>query len=264
VVNLTATAASGYVFSSWTASPVAVASPTSASTTVVMGSAAESVTANFIPVLGMVPPSINFGVVTLWGGTSQYLNITNNTSATVKFSKITLSNLVNMTNQDLTYDGGCMTSIAPGKTCKVTLSLWPSMTGPASATLNLPDTASGSPQHVQILATIIAPKANVSPSSLSFGSETENDQSAAKTVTLSNPGIGPLTIAGVTITGSGASSFLVTSNTCGSSLAAGSSSSCTISVSFKPKARGSLSATLKIADNAQSGTQTVPLSGTGH
>jgi hypothetical protein len=68
----------------------------------------------------------------------------------------------------------------------------------------------------------------------------------------------------VTITGSGASDFLVTSNTCGSSLAAGSSSSCTIGVSFKPKSKGPLSATFKITDNAQSGTQTVSLSGTGH
>lgn len=41
------------------------------------------------------------------------------------------------------------------------------------------------------------------------------------------------------------------------SLAAGSSSSCTISVSFKPKTKGSLSATLTITDNVQSGTQKV-------
>jgi hypothetical protein len=68
----------------------------------------------------------------------------------------------------------------------------------------------------------------------------------------------------VTITGSGAPDFLVTSYTCGSSLAADRSNSCTISVSFKPKTKGSRSATLKITDNAQSGTQTVSLSGTGH
>ena len=71
-----------------------------------------------------------------------------------------------------------------------------------------------------------------------------------------------LTLTGVTIIGSNSADFLVTSNTCGSSLS--QSLSCTISVSFKPKAKGSRSATLKFADNAQSGTQTVSLSGTGH
>jgi len=58
----------------------------------------------------------------------------------------------------------------------------------SSAVLTLTDSASDSPQKVAITATVIAPKANVSPSSLSFGSETENDESAAKTVTLSDPG----------------------------------------------------------------------------
>jgi hypothetical protein len=35
-------------------------------------------------------------------------------------------------------------------------------------------------------------------------------------------------------------------------------------VSFKPKAKGSRSATLQITDNAESRTQAVSLSGTGH
>jgi hypothetical protein len=163
------------------------------------------------PSLAFVPSSVSFGTVTLWGGTSQILTITNNTTLTVKFSKIALGSLENVTSKDLTYDGGCMSSLAPGKSCQIKLSLWPSMVGAVSAVLTLTDSASDSPQKVAITATVIAPKANVSPSSLSFGSETENDESAAKTVTLSNPGIGPLTISGVTITGSGAADFLVTS-----------------------------------------------------
>jgi sugar lactone lactonase YvrE len=255
-VTLTATAAAGYVFSGWTGSISSASNPL-----IVTMNGPVSETANFTPALGMVPPSINFGPVTLWGGTSQIMVIINNTSATVKFTKISLTNLVNMTTKDLTYDGGCMTSIAPGKTCKVTLSLWPSKTGAASATLNLTDTATGSPQHVQILATIIAPKANVNSSSLSFGSEPVGNTTSAKTVTLSNPGLGSLTISSVTITGSDAADFLLNNN-CVSPL--GQGSSCPISVSFKPKSKGSRSATLKITDNAQSPTQTVSLSGTGH
>jgi len=258
-VTLTAAANSGYVFSGWSGAATSSSNPV-----IVTMSGPESVTANFASALGFVPPSIAFGTVTLWGGTSQFLNITNNTSATVNFSKISLGSLVNVTNQDLTYDGGCMNPLKPGKSCKITLSLWPSKVGNASAVLTLQDAASASPQKVGITATVIAPKANVSPSSLSFGTETVGDETTAKTVTLSNPGIGALTISGVTITGQNSADFVVTGNTCGGSLAAGSNSSCTIRVSFKPKAKGSRSATLQITDNAQSHTQTVSLSGTGH
>jgi len=259
-VTLTAAANSGYVFSGWTGAATSSSNPV-----IVTMSGPERVTANFASALGFVPPSIAFGTVTLWGGTSRYLTVTNNTAATVNFTKISLGSLVNVTYEDLTYDGGCMAPLKPGKSCTITLSLWPSMIGANSAMLTLTDTAAASsPQKISIAATVIAPKADVSPSSLSFGSETLGDESTAKTVTLSNPGIGPLTISGVTITGQNAADFLVTGNTCGSSLAAGGSSSCDISVSFKPKAKGSRSATLQITDNAQSHAQTVWLSGTGH
>jgi trimeric autotransporter adhesin len=165
-----------------------------------------------------------------------------------------------MTDKDLTYDGGCMSSIAPGKVCRVVLSLWPHKTGTATAMLSITGNVTGSPLHVAISAIIIAPQANVSPSSLSFANQTVNSTSAPKTVTLSNNGIGPLTISGVAISGSNSADFLLTNN-CGNSLAQGSS--CTVSVSFKPKSRGSRSATLKFSDNAQSSTQAVSLSGSG-
>ena len=190
--------------------------------------------------------------------------ITNNTAATVKFSKISLGNLVNMTNQDLTYDGGCMTSICArqdlqdhaepvaeqGGACLGHAQFDGHRYRQSAARADHGDDHCAESQRESI--------------GLSFGSETVGDTTTAKTVTLSNPGIGSLTISGLTITGSDAADFLVTSNTCGGSLAAGSNSSCTISVSFKPKAKGSRSATLKITDNAQSRTQTVSLSGTGH
>jgi hypothetical protein len=61
------------------------------------------------------------------------------------------------TSQDLTYDGGCTSSLAAGKSCKITLSLWPSKTGPVSAILSLQDNATGSPQQVSVNATVTAP-----------------------------------------------------------------------------------------------------------
>jgi hypothetical protein len=65
---------------------------------------------------------------------------------------------------------------------------------------------------------------------------------------------------GITVMGSGVGSYSQT-NTCGASLAAGKS--CTISVTFKPKATGTLTAAVKIGDNAAASPQEVTLTGTG-
>jgi hypothetical protein len=124
------------------------------------------------------------------------------------------------------------------------------------------DSAPGSPQTVTLSATVIDPVASFSPTSLSFGTQTEGT-SVTKTVTLTNKGATTLSITGMTVTGTGAAEFTLTpASTCGSSLTA--RSSCTISVTFKPAAKVSYAATLNVTDNARSGTQTVPLSGTGH
>jgi uncharacterized repeat protein (TIGR02543 family) len=159
VVSLSATLNSGYTFSGWTGN---VASANSASTTVAM-SAPQTVVANFAsasaPASGLTfaPSSVSFGTVSVSGGSSQTLTVTNNGTTAVKFTNIALSSLQGATSQDLTYDGGCTSSLAAGKSCQITLSLWPSQTGPVSAILNLQDNATGSPQQVSVTATVTAP-----------------------------------------------------------------------------------------------------------
>jgi hypothetical protein len=133
---------------------------------------------------------------------------------------------------------------------------------PQTATLSITDNAPGSPQTVTLTATVIDPQASFNPSNLSFGTQAVNT-SVTKTVTLKNTGATTLSIAGMTMTGPGASEFTLTpASNCGSSLTAGGS--CTISVTFKPVAKVSYSATLNVTDNAWPGTQTVSLSGIGH
>ena len=53
----------------------------------------------------------------------------------------------------------------------------------------------------------------------------------------------------------------VASNTCGASVAAGTS--CTIGVTFSPTAAGSVTGTLTFTDDAATSPQVVGLSGTG-
>jgi hypothetical protein len=105
-----------------------------------------------------------------------------------------------------------------------------------------------------------SPNASVSPTTLTFASQTAGTASPSQTVTLSNTGNAALSITGISITGSDPSDFAET-NSCGSSVAAGTS--CNISVTFTPAATGTLSATLTFTDNATGSPQSVGLTGTG-
>ncbi len=102
--------------------------------------------------------------------------------------------------------------------------------------------------------------AQLAPTSLNFGNQTVGIVSTAQPVTLTNIGNIALTLAPINITGTNPNDFGQTNN-CGTSLAAGSS--CTISVTFKPTATGARSAAVSVSDNAPNSPQTVSLTGTG-
>lgn len=104
------------------------------------------------------------------------------------------------------------------------------------------------------------PAVTLSPTSLTFPTQLLNTTSAGMNVTLTNSGTATLTITSIAPTGTNAGDFSQT-NTCGSSVAAGAS--CTITVTFTPKARGNRTANISITDNASGSPQTVPLSGAG-
>jgi centrosomal CEP192-like protein len=105
-----------------------------------------------------------------------------------------------------------------------------------------------------------SPAVTLSPSSLTFGSQTVETTSPAQTVTLSNTGTATLSISRIAITGTNSGDF-GESNNCGTSVAAGAQ--CTINVTFTPTAAGTRTATLSVSDNASASPQTVSLTGTG-
>ena len=87
--------------------------------------------------------------------------------------------------------------------------------------------------------------------------------SAAQSVTVRNTGTRTMNIGTVNVSGTNATSFTFVNN-CGRTLAAGRN--CTISVTFRPKAQGALTATLDISNNATNavaGVTRVTLNGTG-
>jgi Abnormal spindle-like microcephaly-assoc'd, ASPM-SPD-2-Hydin len=100
-----------------------------------------------------------------------------------------------------------------------------------------------------------APSVSLTPTSLSFSTQTVGTTSSAQGVTLSNTGNAALSIISITASGD-----FSESNNCGTSVAAGAN--CVINVTFAPTQSGSRSGTLTISDNAGGNPQSVGLSGT--
>jgi hypothetical protein len=100
------------------------------------------------------------------------------------------------------------------------------------------------------------PQASLSPAVLSFTSQSLGTASVSQLLTLSNDGTAALTVTRIEASGDFAQT-----NTCGSTVAAGSS--CTISVSFTPAVVGSRSGTVSITDNASGSPHSARLSGAG-
>ena len=98
----------------------------------------------------------------------------------------------------------------------------------------------------------------VSPGTLAFGAVTLGTTAPAKLLTVTNSG--GAAASGVAIANSNAGEFPVSGNTCGTSLAAGTS--CTLNVAYSPAAAGIDSGTLTIS---YTGGTNIPigLSGTG-
>jgi len=105
-----------------------------------------------------------------------------------------------------------------------------------------------------------SPAAGVTPANLSFGSTLAGSMSGSQPVTLNNSGSQTLTISNIGVTGTNGGDFSQTNN-CGSSVAAGTS--CTITVTFSPTTTGAMAASLTITDDASDSPQTVSLTGTG-
>lgn len=102
----------------------------------------------------------------------------------------------------------------------------------------------------------LQPAALLSPTSLTFGSQNIGTTSTPQAVTLSSNGTAPLHISSIVASGD----FAETDN-CGKGVAAGST--CTINVTFTPKASGTRTGALTISDNSISSSQSVNLTGSG-
>lgn len=102
---------------------------------------------------------------------------------------------------------------------------------------------------------------SVSPSSLSFGTQTVGTTSGAMTAALTNNYSSAFTISSIAVSGTNAKDFVESDNCPRSS--GGLTSTCTISVTFTPSSSAFEEAKIVITDTANNSPQTVYVSGTG-
>jgi sugar lactone lactonase YvrE len=198
--------------------------------------------------------SLSFSTTAV-GSTSsaKSVTLTNHLSGLLTFSGIVVSGPFGIANNT------CGTSVATGATCSVGVTFTPTATGAATGTLTFTDSAGNSPQTVSLSGTGSSSSSPVtlSASSLNLGTVAVGSTSAAVTVSLTNRQSTALAISSV---GTGAP-FAISSNTCGTSLAAGAS--CAVGVTFTPTTASAASGTLTFTDTASNSPQKVGLSGTG-
>ena len=207
------------------------------------------------PAVTLSPTSLTFAAQTT-GSTSvaQTITLTNSGTAALAITSISASG-------DFAEPQTCDSSVATGATCTISVTFTPTAAGSRTGTLTITDNAGDSPQTVALSGTgtppaVAAPAVTLSPTSLTFASQTDGSTSVAQTITLTNSGTAALSITSISTSGDFAET-----QTCGSSVATGAT--CAISVTFTPTATGNRTGTLTITDNASGSPQTVAMSGTG-
>jgi hypothetical protein len=204
------------------------------------------------PAAAVTPTSLTFPSTTV-GATSaaQTVTLSNPGSSPLTVSGVTITG----TNAaDYARTTTCAT-VAAGGSCTIAVTFSPAAAGTRSGTLSIATDAGT--QSVPLTGTGVAPTLTLAPTALTFPNSALLVSSAARVITVTNPGNAPLTVSGVTVGGTNAADFTRTT-TCATVAAGGS---CTISVVFRPSANGVRTGTVTVASNA--GSQVATLTGTG-
>lgn len=181
----------------------------------------------------------------------QIATLTNTGNVPVNISSIS-------TTAEFTQTNNCPSSLPVGSSCQIQVEFAPTSPGFTRGTLNVADSAQGSPQQVALsgVGTVV----KLEPLEVNFGDQQVGTQSTPAQIQLNNVGTTSLSISSISIRGTNPRDFSQTNN-CGTSVPAGGS--CTITVTFTPRAKGKRSATVWIQDDGGASPQKVPLTGTG-
>jgi len=200
--------------------------------------------------ISVSPSSANL-VTALNSSTFQDLTLQNTGNSTLIFSGITIN------GSGFTFTTSCGSSLAAGASCNIRVTFAATVSGTSTGSVTIASNASGSTSTIVPL-TGATPTSGItlSPTGLTF-SATPGATAALQSITLTNTGNVPLSIASIAVTNPAFSQF----NGCPSSLAAGTS--CVIRVDFSPAAVTTYTGQVTVADGAAGSPHTVNLVGTG-
>jgi archaellum component FlaF (FlaF/FlaG flagellin family) len=186
--------------------------------------------------------SLSFGNQTVGTpSTAQAVTVTNNGTKTLN---ITSTSIVGLERLDFApLSNKCGTSLGVGKNCNIWATFTPQAVGARSATIQMVDNASNSPQVITLSGTGTAPVATWSVPNLSFGSQTVGSSSSPLAVTLTNTGNGTLNISNVAAGGD----YSQTNNCNNPILPNGT---CTVTVTFTPSGTWARMGTINVTSNA--------------
>ncbi|MGB2665341.1 MAG: choice-of-anchor D domain-containing protein, partial [Candidatus Acidiferrum sp.] len=158
----------------------------------------------------------------------------------------------------------CPSTLKAGASCVLGVGYVPdhddSIGAITSTSVVITDNAAGSPQSVPLQAETINPKASLSSTFLSFGSQKVGTTSTGKTVTVTSTGTSPLVLSSITVTGAYTPA---SSTTCAANTTLAPTQSCSITVDFKPTKSGLQAGAVNISDNTLVGKHVILLTGTG-
>ena len=150
-------------------------------------------------------------------------------------------------------------AVAPNASCTVPLSFTPPSTGPMSATLNVADDSWNGPSQFSLSGTGVQSHATFAPTTATFPN-TLTGQTTTQSIAVLSDGTASLNVSSITLTGTGAAAYAISSDTCsGQQLPA--SISCSFKVTFAPTATGSYPASVLVADDAAGSPQSISLAG---
>jgi hypothetical protein len=199
-----------------------------------------------------LPTSLTFPTQVVYTSSeANTVELTNSGLGLLKVTKIAVTGPFSQTHT-------CGSTVEPGASCTISVSFKPTTIGTLTGSVSITDNAPGTPQKVALKG--IGTYVQLTPTSLNFGNQPVGTKSLPLRVTLSNKGSVAVSITGISITGTNEHDF-AEANTCGKTVAAGES--CFITVTFKPLADGSRTASVSIGDNGGGSPQKVSLAGTG-
>lgn len=192
-----------------------------------------------------------------FGSTSapQTVTITNSGTGIMNISSITITgpNASNFAETDT-----CGAPVETTETCEITVTLTPTTLGSLSATVTINSNSTNNPQTFTLSGSGLT-AIKVSPPSINFGTVNVGKQGSGHVVTISNLSSVALSLNQLQVIGNNPQDFVLSANTCGSSLAP--TSSCTVTATYVPTSGGARSATLSIADGDPTSPQSVTFTG---